>query len=104
MKIDWALPADAAELSELWFTCFGDDEIFRNWFFGSRFWPEYCLVARTQEKIIGAVYGLPTHLWLRQKSVPAVIIGGVSTHPDHRGKGVMRCLFSGFIPGTLHRK
>lgn len=103
MEIGWALPQDKKELSELWFTCFGDDEAFRGWFFANRFWPEYCLAARQQGQIIGAVYGLPTRLWVRQTVVPAVIIGGVSTHPDHRGKGVMRRLFTDFM-GEMHRR
>jgi len=103
MEIGWALPQEKKELSELWFACFGDDETFRGWFFANRFWPEYCLVARQQGQIIGAVYGLPTRLWVRQKVVSAVIIGGVSTHPDHRGRGVMRRLFTEFMQ-EMHRR
>ncbi len=103
MEIRWARPTDKEILSRLWLTCFGDDQTFRDWFFENRFWPEYCLTACENDLPIGAVYGLPTRLWVRQKVVPAVIIGGVSTHPDHRGKGVMRRIFTGFM-AEMHRR
>ena len=97
MEVRWAKPGDANMLSELWFTCFGDDQTFRDWFFENRFWPEFCLTACENDIPVGAVYGLPTHLWVREKVVPAVIIGGVSTHPGHRGKGIMHRLFADFM-------
>jgi len=103
MNIRWAVQQDKAVLSQLWYTCFGDDDTFRNWFFGSRFWPEYCLTACVDDRPVAAVYGLPTRLWVRQQVVPAVIIGGVSTHPDHRGKGIMHRLFTAFQQ-EMHRR
>lgn len=103
MNIRWALPQDSSKLNRLWFTCFGDDDKFRKWFFANRFWPEFCLIACEGEQIVGAMYGLPTHLWIREKVVPAVIIGGVSTHPDFRGRGIMRRLFTVFMP-EMHRR
>ncbi|MBP0963123.1 MAG: GNAT family N-acetyltransferase [Oscillospiraceae bacterium] len=103
MEISWATPQDANALSRLWHTCFGDDQTFRDWFFANRFWPQYCLTAREDGIPVGAVYGLPTHLWVRQQVVPAVIIGGVSTHPEHRGKGIMHRLFADFM-SEMHRR
>ncbi|MBR5558911.1 MAG: GNAT family N-acetyltransferase [Oscillospiraceae bacterium] len=103
MNIRWAKPQDKDVLSQLWHTCFGDDQVFRDWFFHNRFWPEYCLTACVDDRPIAAVYGLPTRLWVRHRVVPAIIIGGVSTHPDHRGKGIMRQLFSGFQQ-EMHRR
>ena len=97
MEIRWAKPDDINTLSQLWLTCFGDDQTFRDWFFANRFWTNFCLTACEDGSPVGAVYGLPTHLWIREKVVPAVIIGGVSTHPDHRGKGIMHRLFTDFM-------
>ena len=103
MEIRWAKTEDIPALSDLWLTCFGDDQTFRDWFFGNRFWPEYCLTACEDGRPAAAVYGLPTRLWVRQKAVPAVIIGGVSTHPDHRGKGLMHRVFADFMAEMRRR-
>lgn len=103
MEIRHAHDRDKETLSRLWLTCFGDDQTFRDWFFENRFWPEYCLTACEEDTPVAAVYGLPTRLWVRQKAVPAVIIGGVSTHPHHRGRGLMRLVFTRFM-AEMHRR
>lgn len=93
-----ASPQDRAELKDLWQLCFQESQPFLDWFFTDRFLPAYCPVYREGGVIQAALHGLPAHVRLRDRIAPCVIIAGVATHPDFRGRGLMRGLLGYYLP------
>ena len=83
-----ASPQDRAELKDLWQLCFQESQPFLDWFFTDRFLPAYCPIYREDGVIQAALHGLPAHMRVRDRIAPCVIIAGVATHPDFRGRGV----------------
>lgn len=93
-----ASPQDRAELKDLWQLCFQESQPFLDWFFTDRFLPAYCPVYREGGVIQAALHGLPAHMRVRDRIAPCVIIAGVATHPDFRGRGLMRGLLGYYLP------
>lgn len=93
-----ASPQDRAELKDLWQLCFQESQPFLDWFFANRFLPAYCPVYREGGVIQAALHGLPAHVRVRDRIAPCVIIAGVATHPDFRGRGLMRGLLGYYLP------
>ena len=93
-----ASPQDRAELKDLWQLCFQESQPFLDWFFTDRFLPAYCPIYREDGVIQAALHGLPAHVRLRDRIAPCVIIAGVATHPDFRGRGLMRGLLGYYLP------
>jgi predicted acetyltransferase len=88
---------DLAGLKELWHLCFNDTERFINWFFGNRFCPEYSVCAEIDGHLIGAMHSLPLSVRIRDRIVSAVMVSGVSTHPDFRSLGLMKNMFHYYL-------
>ena len=93
-----ASPQDRAELKDLWQLCFQESQPFLDWFFTDRFLPAYCPIYREDGVIQAALHGLPAHMRVRDRIAPCVIIAGVATHPDVRGRGLMRGLLGYYLP------
>lgn len=93
-----ASPQDRAELKDLWQLCFQESQPFLDWFFTDRFLPAYCPIYREDGVIQAALHGLPAHMRVRDRIAPCVIIAGVATHPDFRGRGLMRGLLGYYLP------
>lgn len=89
---------DRAELKDLWQLCFQESQPFLDWFFTDRFLPAYCPIYREDGVIQAALHGLPAHMRVRDRIAPCVIIAGVATHPDFRGRGLMRGLLGYYLP------
>ncbi len=90
--------SDRDELISLWNICFDDTPEFVEFFFSKRYVPENIVCVEYKGHIIAAMHSLPVLLKIRGSDVPSTIISGVGTHPDHRGKGLMRRMFDFFIP------
>lgn len=88
-EIRAARPADRDGFRALWELCFQDGASFTDWFFENRFLPEYSACADENGRVVSAMQGIPLHLNVRGTLVPAVMIAGVSTHPDFRRRGLM---------------
>lgn len=93
-----ASPQDRAELKDLWQLCFQESQPFLDWFFTDRFLPAYCAIYREGGVIQAALHGLPAHVRVRDRIAPCVIVAGVATHPDFRGRGLMRGLLGYYLP------
>ncbi|NCU26372.1 GNAT family N-acetyltransferase [Candidatus Nomurabacteria bacterium] len=96
-------PEDRKQLIELWNTCFNDTPEFVDFFFSGRYRPENIVCAEFKGQITAAMHSLPVQLLIRGRPVTASLIAGVGTHPDHRGKGLMKDMFRFFLP-ELHRR
>ncbi len=89
-----ALQRDEAELWALWAMMFASDSppSFIDWFFKNRFVRDYSIVCEEDGKVVACVHSLPCHMYLRGRILRAAILCGVATHPDYRGRGIMRRL------------
>lgn len=93
-----ATAADKAELKALWLLCFPEEtQEFLDWFFDNRFLPEYCPVLVEAGRVAACLHALPTHIRLRGSALPCAIVAGVATHPDFRGRGLMRQVLGFFL-------
>ena len=88
---------DIPQLLSLWQECFGDSDEFCDWFFSERFSAELSIVAEENGGILSAIHGWPFVLRIRNKSIPAIMMCGVSTRPAARGRGLMKGCISLFM-------
>lgn len=88
---------DKNQVKELWNICFDDTPKFVDWFFSERWAASYGVVAEHDGKIISAMQGWPYTVNIRGKKIPALMLAGVSTHPDYRGQGIMQKCMSLFM-------
>lgn len=96
--------SDKQQVRQLWKLCFNDDEEFMDWFFDQRWLPDYGVVADDAGRIAAAMQGWPYTLCVRGRSVPACMLCGVSTHPDYRGRGLMRQALTLFMTQARGRE
>ena len=85
---------DKKDFYRLWKICFGDSDAFCDWFFENRFSPEHSVVLEEEGEIISCMQAFPYTIQIRGVSIPGTMLCGVSTHPDHRRKGLMGKIFS----------
>ena len=98
MNIRLAGSEDRSAFYALWQQNFGTDSpSFVDWFFSARFVPEYSVLAEEGGRAVACAHGMPLHIGLRDKIVPAVMLAGVATHEDFRGKGLMHQIMSLFM-------
>lgn len=90
-------PADGAQAERMWIDIFGDTESFTHWFFSERFSPEMSFAAFDGERLAAMTLGRETKILVEGKEHRALLISGVSTLQDYRGKGLMHTLVSAQI-------
>jgi len=89
-----AVAADKARLREIWCACFGEDsKEFVDWFFENRFFPSLASCLEVDGEIVSALQSCPLHVRIRGAILPASMLAGVSTLPEHGGKGYMKQIF-----------
>lgn len=76
----------------LWRACFTDTDEFIRLFFDKVYRDENALVIEKQGQLVAALHLLPYTIRLHGAEFPASYICGVSTHPNERGKGLMKQL------------
>ena len=83
-----------SELKDLWLMCFPDEEkaVLGN-FFEKSVTPENVIATFFGDRIVNAMYLLESEVVLNNKRYNAVYIYGVCTHPEYRGKGLMKTAF-----------
>ena len=94
MEIRVAKEKDKNEFCRLWKICFGDSDLFCDWFFNNRFSAEHSVVLKKDGHIISCMQAYPYTIRIRDKDIPGAMLCGVSTHPDERKKGYMGKIFS----------
>lgn len=85
---------DINQSKALWKSAFPEDSSsFIDWFFLNQFKPEFSPGVFENGQLISAAYGIYRPLMSSGKSIPALMISGVSTYPDYRCRGAMHmCL------------
>lgn len=74
--------------------CFPDEEkTVLNNFFEKSVTPENVIATFLGEKIVNAMYLLESEIVLKSKEYNAIYVYGVCTHPEYRGKGLMKTAF-----------
>ena len=89
MIISTASKDDIGELTDLWQTCFGDDDDYIGAFMRSRFVPERTLIGREDGKICSALYLLDGKVRIAGEAFDAAYLYAACTHPDFRSRGYM---------------
>ena len=87
-------PEHFSQLKVLWLMCFPDEEekVLNN-FFEKSVTPENVVATFSGEKIVNAMYLLDSEIVLKDRRYSAIYIYGVCTHPQYRGKGLMKTAF-----------
>lgn len=93
-EIRFPLESDYELLKALWQTAFDDTKESLDSFFKKTVSPQRVLVAFENEKPVSALYMLESEILIEEKACSAYYIYAVCTHPDYRGKGLMKSLFN----------
>lgn len=80
------------EARRLWQLCFGDSDEFLDRYFSLVYREEEVLLAEDGSNAIGHLQFPKMALLLGEETLPLGYVLAVCTHPDHRGKGIMRPL------------
>ncbi len=88
---------DRGEFYDLWKICFGDSKAFMDWFFSERFFPELSTCISKDGRIIASMQSYPLHIRVRENILPVLMVAGVCTHPEYRGLGYMRKMFTSYM-------
>lgn len=92
-EIRFPFESDYENLKKLWQTAFDDTAESLDFFFENTVSPDRVLVAFDSDKPVSALYMLESDIVIDDKEYSAYYIYAVCTHPDFRGKGLMRSLF-----------
>lgn len=82
------------KIKALWEVCFNDSKAFIDMYFRLRYKNDVNLAIESGGEIISALQMLPYPMTFCGNTVQTSYISGACTHPDFRGKGVMRELIS----------
>lgn len=88
MKIDFPVPAQYDQLTELWQEAFGDSEEFVDGFFCTGFSPARCRCVTEDGKVIAALYWFDVHY----KNQRFAYVYAVAVKKTHRGRGICTAL------------
>ncbi len=84
-----------AQVRDLWRLCFpADSEEFVDLYFRMRYTEQINSAVVEDGKVIAALQRIPYPMTFAGDVVPTAYISGACTHPDFRGKGVMRSLLA----------
>ena len=82
------------KVKELWRICFDDSEEFIDLYFRLRYTNKDNITIQSGDEIISALQMFPYAMTYCGSQINTSYISGACTHPDYRGKGVMRELLS----------
>lgn len=90
MNLRLLSPADIPAARRLWHICFPEDsEAFLDWFFVSGRVPELSVGCFGEGRLLSVMHGSVMPLTCGNKIMPALMVSGVATEPEERGKGLM---------------
>lgn len=92
-EIRFPFESDYKNLKALWRTAFDDTEESLDFFFENTVSPKRVLAVFNDNKPVSALYMLESEIIKDKKTYSAYYIYAVCTHPDFRGKGLMKKLF-----------
>lgn len=91
--IRFPFESDYENLKKLWQTAFDDSKKSLDYFFKNTVSPDRVLAVFNDNKPVSALYMLESDIIINGKIYSAYYIYAVCTHPDFRGKGLMKSLF-----------
>lgn len=89
------------KVRQLWERCFHDSPAFTDLYFRMRYSNEVNIAIQSGASVIAALQMLPYPMTFCGKTIDTSYISGACTHPDFRGKGVMRELLAESF-GRMH--
>ncbi len=92
-----ARKSDLPQLRQIWKDIFHDTDSFINWQMNRRFIAELCAVCEEDGRIVSCLYGYPLPLSFGGKAVDNILVSGVATLPEYRGRGLMTELFKFYL-------
>lgn len=104
-------PSDRTQAATMWRLIFEDSEAFTDWYFAERFRPEHSFGAFDGGRMIAMTIGRATQIRVEGRTHHALLISGVSTLPEYRGRRLMHRLVqmqtdhardAGFVCCYLH--
>ncbi len=92
-EISFPVESDYENLKLLWQTAFDDSKESLDFFFENTVSPERVIAAFDHNNPVSVLYMLESVIVVDKKEYSAYYIYAVCTHPDYRGKGLMKNLF-----------
>ncbi len=92
-EIRFPLESEYENLKALWKTAFDDSEENLGYFFKNTALPERILAVFKDGKPVSALYMLESEILIKEKAYSSYYIYAVCTHPEYRGRGLMKALF-----------
>ncbi|MBR8704393.1 hypothetical protein IX307_002200 [Bacteroides pyogenes] len=90
------------KVKTLWSICFNDSKAFIDMYFRLRYKSNVNIAIESGGEIISALQMLPYPMTFCGNTVQTSYVSGACTHPDFRGKGVMRELLSQAFARMFH--
>lgn len=103
-EIRFPLESEYEKLKALWQTAFDDTKEGLDYFFENTASPQRVLAVFEKGKPVSALYMLESEIFKDNKTYSAYYIYAVCTHPDYRGKGLMKSLFEELFTVAESRK
>ena len=103
-EIRFPFESDYENLKALWQTAFDDTEESLDYFFKTTVSPSRVLAVFENGNPVSALYMLESDILISGKTYSAYYIYAVTTHPDYRGKGLMKSLFEELFKVAKGRK
>ncbi len=86
--------SDAPQAEAMWRDIFEEDPAFTAYYFKKRFHPEHSFGAFEDDRLVAMAQGRPTEIRVEGKPRAAMLVAGVSTLPEYRGRGLMHQLMT----------
>lgn len=101
--VRFPLESDYENLKALWKTSFDDGKESLDFFFENTVSPHRVLAVFDSDKPVSALYMLESEILIYNRTYSAYYIYAVCTHPDYRGKGLMKILFEELLKVAKNR-
>lgn len=82
------------EVKALWKLCFNDSDEFVDLYFEQRYKDEINVATREDGRVVAALQMIPYPMTFCGETISTAYISGACTHPDYRGRGIMRRLLT----------
>ena len=94
---------DIEQCIRIWIDIFGDSPVYTSWFFHNRFAADYGVCCEDNGKIVSVIHAYPMPVKYLGVARKGAIVGGISTLPEYRGRGLMHRLMD-FLKENLLSK
>lgn len=103
MNIDFVKDSQTDEIRSMWKYCFGDGDVFLDWFFGKVYKSENTLAVFENGRVAANLQIFPYDISLRGNTCPAGYIAGVAALPEYRGRGFVKALMRAAVTEMYKR-